>query len=82
MKCLVENPSNSCRLLYAPERVNRYIVYKKVPMNPSGDITLDTMVVQSSSFTPKIKSFFTNQQVQTAVAKIHAMKYVNKKFKA
>lgn len=81
MKCLVENPSNGCRLCYAPERVNRYMVYKKVPTSQSGDIKLDTMIAQSSSFTPKIKSYFTNQQVQTAIAKVRAMKYVSKRFK-
>lgn len=81
MKFLVKNPSNGCRLYYAPECVNRYMVLRKFSVSPSGDIKLDGMVAKSSSFTPKLKSYFTKQQVQTAIAKVHAMKYVNKKFK-
>ena len=69
-------------LLYDSARVNRYIVYRTCPSSPSGDLKINQMVGQSSVFTAKLKSYFTPQQVQTAIAKVHAAKYVGRKFKA
>ena len=80
MKVLAKNGSYT--LCYDPVRVNRYMVYCTYPTSPSGDIKLNQMICQSSAFTPKIKSYFTLQQVNTAIAKVHAMKYVSHKFKA
>ena len=74
MKLLVEN--NRFKLFYEPNRVNRYMVYKRYDGN---DFT--TMVAQSSIFSKKLKSYFTTLQVNTAIAKVHAMKYVGNKFK-
>lgn len=69
-------------LLYDSVRVNRYIVYRTCPSSPSRDLKINQMVGQSSVFTAKLKSYFTPQQVQTAIAKVHAIKYVGRKFKA
>lgn len=80
MKLLVEN--DDYRLYYDPHAVNRYSVYNKTSMSPSGDIKPNVMIAQSPNFTSKLKSYFTNLQIQTAVAKVHAMKYVNGRFKS
>ena len=80
MKTLIKNGEYT--LLYDPLKVNRYMVYKEVPMGMSEDLKMQQMVGQSSVFTKKLKSYFTKQQVDTAIAKVYAMKYVNKKFKA
>ena len=80
MKTLAKNGEYT--LIYDPKRVNRYMVYRTYPTSPSGDVKINQMVGQSSIFTKKLKSYFTQQQVQTAIAKVHAMKYVNCKFKA
>ena len=69
-------------LLYDSVRVNRYMVYRTCPSSPSEDLKINQMVGQSSVFTAKLKSYFTPQQVQTAIAKVHAAKYVGRKFKA
>ena len=79
MKLLAEN--NDYKLYYDPQAVNRYCVYHRTSPSPSGELKLDVMVAQSPNFTPKLKGYFTNLQVQTAIAKVHAMKYVNRKFK-
>ena len=80
MKVLVEN--QGYKLCYTPDKLNRWIVYKSAPMGMSNDLKFEQMVAHSSVFTKKLKSYFTPQQCQTAIAKVHAMKYVNRKFKA
>lgn len=82
MKLLVENPDNGYRLFYDPDRVNRYAVYKTVSMGLSNDLMLPTMVAQSSIFSPKIQSYFTKQQCNTARAKVHAIQYTSHRFKS
>ena len=77
MRILAKNGDYT--LAYYPERVNRYVVYKDVLM---GKMKFWQTIIQSSNFTQKIKSYFTNQQINTAIAKVHAMKYVNRRFKA
>lgn len=79
MKTLAVN--NDYKLLYDPSRVNCYMVYKEVPMGMSRDLKMQQMVAQSSIFTKKLKSYFTRQQVDTAIAKVHAMRYVSNRFK-
>ena len=79
MKVIAVNGDYS--LAYFPEKVNRYAVYKTSGMSPSGDLKLKTMVAQSSIFSKHIKSYFTPQQVQSATARVHGMKYA-KKFSA
>ena len=78
-KTLMTNGDYS--LLYDSARINRYILYKTYPASPSGDLKLNQMICQSSIFSQKIKSYFTEQQCQTVIAKIHAMKYMAKRFR-
>ena len=80
MKTLAKNGEYT--LIYDPKRVNRYMVYRTYPTSPSGDVKINQMVGQSSVFTKKLKSYFTGQQIDTAIAKVYAIKYVNYKFKA
>ena len=80
MKTLAKNGEYT--LIYDPKRVNRYMVYRTYPTSPSGDVKINQMVGQSSVFTKTLKSYFTKQQIDIAIAKVHAMKYVNCKFKA
>lgn len=74
-KPLVENENYI--LWYRPEMVNRFIVYTK-----ASAAYFVQAVAQSPNFTKKLKSYFTPQQVNTALAKIHAIKHVSKRFKA
>ena len=76
MKIIAEN--NGFRLCFCPDKVNRYAVYKTCSMSPSSDLHYDMMFVQSPIMTSKIKSFFTKQQIQTAKAKVHGIKYTRK----
>lgn len=80
MKTLAKNGNYT--LVHFPQAVNQYAVYLTSPALPSGDLKLDTMVARSSVLSKKLKSFFTSVQIQDAVAKIHAIKYASKKFKA
>ena len=79
MKTLAKNGEYT--LIYDPRRVNRYMVYRTYPTSPSGDVKINQMVGQSSVFTKKLKSYFTQQQVRTVIAKVHAINYVSRKFK-
>ena len=76
MKIIAEN--NGFKLCFCSDKVNRYAVYKTCGMSPSSDMHYDVMFAQSPIMTPKIKSFFTKQQIQTAKAKVHGMKYASK----
>ena len=76
MKTLIKN--GDYILFYDPLKVNRYMVYKEVPMGMSKDLKMQHMVGQSSIFTKKLKSYFTKQQVGTAIAKVHVMKYLKR----
>ena len=80
MKTLAKNGEYT--LIYDPKRVNRYMVYRTYPTSPSGDVKINQMVGQSSVFTKTLKSYFSRQQIDIAIAKVHAMKYVKYKFKA
>ncbi len=69
-------------LTHDASKVNCYAVYSATPMSPSGELKIAQMLCQSSVFTPKMKSFFTQAQVDHAKARVHAMKYVSRKFKS
>ncbi len=77
MKTLVEN--GDVKLCYDASAVMRFKVFKKVPMGISGELAFSQMIAQSSVFSKKLKSWFTKSQIQTASAKVHALKYVAKK---
>lgn len=79
MKLLAKN-GDYC-LYYAPDKVNRYAVYHIYSSSPSEDLKIIHMVAQSSIFSKRLKSYFTLQQVNTALAKVHAIRYANQKFK-
>lgn len=79
MKLLVEN--NDVKLCYDASAVNRFKVFKKVPVGISGELAFSQMLAQSSVFSKCLKSWFTESQVRTALARVHALKYV-KRFKA
>lgn len=80
MKALAKNGNYT--LVHFPQAVNQYAVYLISPASPSGGLKLDTMVARSPVLSKKLKSFFTPAQIQDAVAKINAIKYASKKFKA
>jgi hypothetical protein len=72
---LAEN--NGHKLMYDASKVNCYIVYHIVPVSPSNELKLAQMVAQSSMLSKKIKSYFTHVQIQTAIVKMHAARYVS-----
>ena len=80
MKTLIKNSDYT--LCYVPTAVNRFIVFKRIPMGVSGELSMQQQIARSSIFSKKLKSYFTQQQIDTVVAKVHAMKYVGHKFKA
>lgn len=75
MKTLAKNGEYT--LVYIPNQVNCYRVYRTYP---SGDMNISKIVDMSSVFTKKLKSYFTQQQVRTVIAKVHAINYVSRKF--
>ena len=78
MKTLIEN--SDVKLCYDASAVNRFKVFKKVPLGISGELAFSQMLAQSSVLSKKLKSWFTKSQIRTALAKIHALKYAAKKF--
>lgn len=81
MKLLVE--SNDVKLCYDASAVNKFKVFKKVPVGISGEeLAFSQMLAQSSVFSKKLKSWFTESQVRTALAKLHALKHTARRFKA
>lgn len=79
MKLLVEN--GDVKLCYDASAVNRFKVFKMVPIGMSGDCSFSQMIALSSVFSKTLKSYFTKSQVKTALAKVHALKYTSRKFK-
>ena len=59
-----------------------YKLYKVTPASPSGELKLNTEIAKSTILCKAITSHFTKQQIQTIKNKIHAMRYVNRKFTA
>lgn len=80
MKLLVEN--GDVKLCYDASAVNRFKVFKKVPVGISKELTFSQMLAQSIVFSKSLKSYFTESQVRTALAKIYALKYTSRRFKA
>ena len=76
MKTLAKNGEYT--LVYLPKQVNCYRVYRTYP---SEGTNISKIVDMSSVFTMRLKSYFTQQQVRVAIAKIHAINYVGRKFK-
>ena len=79
MRLLVEN--GDVKLCYDASAVNRFKVFKMVPMGMSGDCSFSQMIALSSVFSKTLKSYFTKSQVRTALARVHALKYTSRKFK-
>ena len=75
MKTLVKNGEYT--LVYLPNQVNCYRVYHTYS---SGGMNISKIVDMSSVFTTRLKSYFTQQQVRTVIAKVHAIDYVSRKF--
>lgn len=80
MKTLIKNSDYT--LCYVPTAVNRFIVFKRVPMGVSGELSMQQQVAQSPIFSKKIKSYFTASQVQNAIAIVRGMQYAAKKYRA
>lgn len=82
LKLLVE--SNDAKLCYDATAVNKLKVFKKgcsLLVGSSGELASSEMLAQSRVFSKKLKSWFTRSQVETALAKLHALKYVRRRFK-
>lgn len=80
MKLLVEN--SGVKLCYDARAVNKFKVFKKDLARISGELAFSQMLVQSSVFSKSLKSWFTESQVKTALAKLHALEYTSRRFKA
>ena len=80
MKTLIKNSDYT--LCYVPTAVNRFIVFKQVPIGISGELSMQQQVARSPIFSKKLKSYFTFPQVQNAIAIVRGMQYAAKKHKA
>ena len=77
MKTLATN--GKYKLVYFSQAINRYAVYMDVNASESGELMFKQMVCWSPVFSKKIKSYFTKDQVQEAIAKVQFMKDQAKK---